>query len=197
MLHRLAAFVLGVLLFASPGLAATNINKPADASKPTASGKDAPDGPVSTEGAAAELPGRLIIAPSSFHGVMWGAPLSSIKGMAPVAESGPVTYATVKGAVYRIGDVFIDSVVYAFCKDRFSAVRLEFTGRDKFDQIRDVISGKYSEPLKAEGPGEQYGLPLGDVLIMMEFNPETDKGALGYSYLPIFNECAPKLQEDG
>lgn len=136
-------------------------------------------------------PGRIIKEPASFHGVKWGTKIEDIKDMQVIGEYEGMRYATVPGTVYRIGDVFINEVVYAFCKDGFGAVRLEFSGRDKLDAVKAIIAEKYTEPLRLDGDGESYVLPLGNVLIRIEYDGKKNIGALGYYYRPVYESCSP------
>jgi len=195
LLTVLTAFASPVL--AKSGKSGAKTEQPAASTKaPEADGaaKAAPAPVVKDEGPSnappEEAPGKVIKEPASFNGVKWGTKLKDVPDMQVVGEHGETKYAVIPGTVYRIGDVFINEVVYAFCKDGFAAVRLEFTGRDKLDSIGRILADKYTAPVRLDGAGERYGLPLGNVLIMLDYDPKHDAGALGYSYRPIFDACS-------
>ncbi len=178
---------------AAHGAASKSGTQAVETAPPGDSGQAAPVGGEAPEGAPPEdAPGRMIKEPASFNGIKWGAKLADVPDLKVIGEYGGVRYAAVPDAVYRIGDVFVNEVTYAFCDEGFAAVRLEFTGRDKLDSIARIIGEKYSTPVRLEGKTEQFGLPLGNVLIMLEYDPKTDAGALGYSYRPIFDNCIKK-----
>ncbi len=181
---RLAwVFALGAFVALAPLAALAAETAPvADAQSESAATAD--------PGAPDAAPGRIIREPASFHGMKWGTKIEEVKDMKVVGEYEGIRYATVPGTVYRIGDVFINEVVYAFCKDGFGAVRLEFSGRDKLDAVKAIIAEKYTEPLRLDGDAENYALPLGNVLIRIEYDGKTDIGALGYYYRPVYEKCA-------
>ncbi len=145
-----------------------------------------------TEGPAdtVDVPGKVITEPNAFHGVKWGTPMATIPDLKVVEKDGQAAYATVEGVVYRIGDAFLNDVVYGFCQDKFAAVMLEYKGRRAHDSIRNFLSAKYTKPVEVEGRPDSLGWPIGNVLIRMEFDPAKDIGTLSYFYQPLFAPCS-------
>jgi hypothetical protein len=178
--------VLGALAALAPLAAFSAETAPETGAKGSEGASAPPLEPLAPDAA----PGKIIKEPASFHGLKWGTKLEDVKDMQVLGEYENMRYATVPGTVYRIGDVFINEVVYAFCKNGFGAVRLEFSGRDKLDAVKKIIAEKYTEPLRLDGEEERYALPLGNVLIRIEYDGKKDVGALGYYYRPIYEQCS-------
>jgi len=147
--------------------------------------------PVDTgeKGDKVETPGRVIKEPNSFNGIKWGTGMAAIPDLKVAERDGQAAYATAEGVVYRIGDAFLSGVVYGFCQDRFAAVMVEYKGRKAHDSIKKFLMEKYSKPIDLEDRGLDFGWPLGNVLIRMQFVPDKDVGTLSYFYQPLYAPC--------
>lgn len=146
--------------------------------------------PAENDRETVEVPGKVIKEPNSFHGVKWGTPMAAVPDLSVVEKDGQAAYATVEGTVYRIGDAFLNSMVYGFCQDKFAAVMLDFKGEKAFASIRKFLVGKYTEPVAVEGQPENLAWPLANVLIRLEYSKEKEAGALSYFYQPLYAPCA-------
>ncbi len=127
--------------------------------------------------------------PTSFHGIAWGTPLSEITGMAVVEKNGPAAYAKVAGVSPRIAQVDVSDIVYAFCDDRFAGAMATFQGRDRLAAIREVVARRYGQPVAPGDATENVGWPMGDVLIMLEFDALVGVGVLSYLHTPTYAPC--------
>lgn len=129
------------------------------------------------------------VSPKSFHGIAWGTPLGDIKDMTVVERNGPASYAKIPGMTPRLGDVPVDEIVYAFCNDRFAGSMSTFQGRDRFTAIKDLLTSRHGQPAAPEGATDNAGWPLGDVLILLEFDPVLKVGTLNYVNVPEYAPC--------
>lgn len=150
--------------------------------------------PAAKDNEVVEVPGKVIKEPNAFHGVKWGAHMASVPDLNVVEKDGQAAYATVPGVIYRIGDFFLNNVVYGFCQDRFAVAMVEYKGRKAHENIRQFLTAKYTKPIDMGGKGDDLGWPLGNVLIRMVFSPIKDTGTLSYFYQPLFNPCAAAPQ---
>jgi hypothetical protein len=64
-----------------------------------------------------------------------------------------------------------------------------FQGKDRLAAIRDLLTRRYGQPVKPDGPGESAGWPLGNVLIMLEFDDLLNAGTLNYVHVPEYAPC--------
>ncbi|OLN26596.1 Peptidoglycan-binding LysM [Desulfovibrio sp. DV] len=149
----------------------------------------APPRQESTPGETVETPGRVIKEPNAFNGIKWGTGLAAIPDLTVAERDGQAAYATAEGVVYRIGDAFLSGVVYGFCQDKFAAVMVEYKGRKNHESIKNFLMTKYSKPIDLEGHGNDLGWPVGNVLIRMNYSPNTDSGTLSYFYQPLYGPC--------
>jgi hypothetical protein len=135
------------------------------------------------------VPAPAAQPPASFHGIAWGTPLADIKGMAVVEKNGPAAYAKVPGLPPRIAEVEVTEVVYAFCNDLFSGAMATFQGKDLLEALRAVVAKRYGQPVTPGETGENVGWPLGDVMIMLEYDAPIGVGVLSYLHAPTFLPC--------
>jgi hypothetical protein len=178
-MKKIAIFlVLVACLAALPALAAKK-HAPA---KAQAADKNVPSGTVNT-------PGKLITEPNAFHGIKWGTPMAAVSDIKVVEKAGQAVYASVPGVVYRIGDSFMNDVVYAFCQDKFAAVMVEFRGRKAFESVKKFLTEKYTPPLLMGDKADSLGWPIGNVLIRMEYTAADDSGMMSYFYQPLYAPC--------
>ena len=178
-----ALCLLAALATATPAAAVT---KKAAQAKPHAPAGQVPTGTV-------DVPGKIITEPNAFHGTKWGTPLTAVPDIVVVEKAGQAAYAAVPGVVYRIGDAFMDNVVYGFCQDKFAAVMVEFKGRKAFESVKKFLTGKYTPPVELGGNADSLGWPIGNVLIRMEFEVVKDLGTLSYFYQPLYAPCNETL----
>lgn len=162
---------------------------PAMAKKHAAAEHSRPAAP-SADHETIEIPGKVLREPNAFHGIKWGTAMAAVPDLTVVEKNGQAAYATSPEVVYRIGDVFLNNVVYAFCQDKFAAVMVEYRGRKTNDNIRKFLTAKYTEPVRVEGQPDEVGWPIGNVLIRMSFSGEKDMGSLSYFYQPLFDPCS-------
>lgn len=128
--------------------------------------------------------------PASFHGIAWGTPLADVKDMTVVEKNGPAAYAKVAGVSPRIAQVDVSDIVYAFCDDRFAGAMATFQGRDRLAAIREVVARRYGQPVAPGDATENVGWPMGDVLIMLEFDALVGVGVLSYLHTPTYAPCS-------
>lgn len=128
--------------------------------------------------------------PASFHGIAWGTPLADVKDMTVVEKNGPAAYAKVTGLTPRIADVAVTEIVYAFCNDLFSGAMATFRGQDRLEAIRAVVAKRYGPPVVPGDGTQAVGWPLGDVMIMLEFDAPIGVGVLSYLHAPTYAPCA-------
>lgn len=140
--------------------------------------------------ASAPVPDVLIpAAPSSFHGIPWGTPLSEVKDMEVRERTGPAAYAKAKNIAPRIVDVDVNDLVYAFCEDRFAGAMAAFQGKDRYDALLALLAARYGQPVRPAEDSANVGWPLGDVLIMLEFDAPIAAGTLSYLHTPTYAPC--------
>jgi hypothetical protein len=145
--------------------------------------------PQTTPGETVETPGKVIKEPNAFNGIKWGTAMAAIPDLTVAERDGQAAYATAEGVVYRIGDAFLSGLVYGFCRDKFAAVMAEYKGKKNHESIKNFLAAKYLKPIDLEGKGNDLGWPVANVLIRMQYRPETDSGTLSYFYLPLYSAC--------
>ncbi|WP_428563322.1 MAG: hypothetical protein ACP59X_23695 [Solidesulfovibrio sp. DCME] len=146
--------------------------------------------PAQADHETVETPGKVIKEPNAFHGTKWGTPMAAVPDLTVVEKDGQAAYATVEGAVYRIGDAFLNNMVYGFCQDKFAAVMVDYKGAKAHESIRKFLIGKYTPPVEVEDKPEDLAWPLGNVLIRLQFFKDKDAGTLSYFYQPLFAPCS-------
>lgn len=134
-------------------------------------------------------PGKALTEPNAFNGVKWGTPPAAIPDLTVVEKAGDATYATVPNVAYRIGNAFLSNMVYAFCREKFAAVMLDYRGRKNHAAIRKLLMKKYAAPLEVGEDSNNLAWPVGNVIIRMEFDAAKDTGNLSYFYQPLYAPC--------
>ena len=186
MKKNIVFLVLLATLVATPALA---VKKQAQAHKAKAA-PAAPSGVVNA-------PGKVITEPNAFHGTKWGTPMAAVPDIVVAEKAGKATYATVPGVVYRIGNSFMNNLVYGFCEGKFAAAMVEFRGRAAYENVKKFLSDKYTPPLVLEDKADSLGWPIGNVLIRMEYTAADDSGMLSYFYQPLYAPCIDAAPKSG
>ncbi|MBW1744662.1 MAG: hypothetical protein JRJ47_14740 [Deltaproteobacteria bacterium] len=123
--------------------------------------------------------------PKHFRGIKWGAPVIGLSDMVLVLDGGALKAYVRKGDDMSMGEAKLDRLHYIFYKGRFYCVYLEFSGPRNFNRLREALVDWY-------GPGEEKRVPRnhfywvgGTASVTLNYNESTEKGELGYKYMPI------------
>lgn len=131
--------------------------------------------------------------PHSLHGMRWGANLADLPHLTVVEVQGQAKYATVPNVPFRIGETPLREAVYAFCRERFGGALFSFSGKEHFEAIKATLKARHGDPLSAGEPGaalDTVGWALGDVAIVLEYDPAARQGTVTYFNAPLYEPCA-------
>ncbi|QLA17535.1 hypothetical protein [Desulfolutivibrio sulfoxidireducens] len=182
--HLLFLAVVLTLALCAPGLP-TAVHGAPKATSAKKSPEPSPKTPQAGDAPSVAFP----ISPKSFHGIAWGTSLGDIKDMTVLERHGPAIYAKIQGGTPRLGDIPVTEIVYAFCNDRFAGSMATFPGKDRFAAVKDLLASRHGQPVKPDETSENVGWPLGDVLIMLEFDAILNVGTLNYVHVLEYGPC--------
>lgn len=133
--------------------------------------------------------------PKGFRGIKWGTAIENVKGMKLIetTKDGFTKYYTRKADKMKIGEADVDIIVYGFYKRKFYIVFIEFKSSSNFVSLRKTFFRQYGLGDNDNEPSESYYWGLGlkdndDVRIHLRYDEASDRGEIGYKYMPIFDE---------
>jgi RNA polymerase sigma factor (sigma-70 family) len=93
-----------------------------------------------------------------------------------------------EGEKMRIGDADIEMIMYGFYKDRLEDMQIHFRSSSNFTKLKEKL-------FQLCGPGrrpnlftETYHWHRKKSSIFLTFNKPSEKGVIGYTFLPIYRE---------
>ena len=120
-----------------------------------------------------------------FRGIRWGTAIQDISGMKLLDEEGPVKFYERSGDPVAVSGVNVDRIIYGFYNGAFYNVTISYTSSPNFTKFKEIYLQKYGNPPHAEEGKNQYFWQIDSINILLNFNAETDKGRVHYSFVPI------------
>jgi hypothetical protein len=122
-------------------------------------------------------------------GMQWGTNIGDLPDMVLLgAFGGGKRVYTRKGEKKKIGDAEIEAVMYGFYKDRLEDVQIHLLSSANFTKLKEILFRVYGagrQPIRCLEAYHWYG---GQVSILLAYNQMLEKGAICYTFMPIFRE---------
>jgi hypothetical protein len=139
--------------------------------------------------------------PDEFRGIKWGTNIGQLTDMVLSGDSGEEKFYLRKNDKMQIGDATLDTLEYAFYKERFFAVFIKFKGDTNSDSLWDTLSYVYG---KSDGKGLEVGSFYWEgttVKLWFRHNYTVHgralEGEIIYFYKPICNEKTDSKKRSG
>lgn len=133
-------------------------------------------------------------SPDDFRGIVWGEHFDKIKNIMNIREDGGDNkFYTRDDDVFKVGEADLKNIIYAFYKNEFYSVIVQYEGNSNHRIIKDVLFQKYGEGNKSNNFMDYYSWGLSAmsadfVYIVLEYNEVTNNGQLTYVYKPISDQ---------
>ena len=140
-------------------------------------------------GAAPAGAARITNEPDGFNGYTWGSPSSRYASLKPVTDprlANPSPLVMVyenPGEALTLNGVAFTKVYYRFHKDRLGNIQLWYEGKDNRQKLIQWIEAQYGKVPFAERKQKQIEWHGENVVITLEYDITSDKGALWFIYL--------------
>lgn len=134
---------------------------------------------------------RITNEPDGFNGYTWGSPSGRYPSLKPVTDpilGNPSPFITVyenSNEVLTLNGVPVTKVYYRFHKDRLGNIQLLFNGKDNRQKLIQWIEAQYGKLPFAERKQKQIEWHSENVVITLEYDITSDKGALWFIYLAL------------
>ncbi len=128
--------------------------------------------------------------------IQWGTDIRDMPDMVLMGAigGGKMVYRS-KGEKKKIKDADIEVVMYGFYKDRLEDVQIHFRSRANCAKLKELLFRAYGpgrQPIRSLETYHWYG---DEVSIFLVYNQVLEKGAIGYTFLPIYKE-RQKMRRD-
>jgi hypothetical protein len=121
--------------------------------------------------------------------IQWGTDIRDMPDMVLMGAigGGKVVYRS-KGEKKKIKGADIEVVMYGFYKDRLEDVQIHFRSRANCAKLKELLFRAYGpgrQPIRSLEAYHWYG---DQVSIFLVYNQVLEKGAIGYTFLPIYKD---------
>jgi hypothetical protein len=145
---------------------------------------------------------RLSWAQEEFRGIKWGINISELKDMIPeetIQKPGPdIKYYTRKGEENKIGDIPINKIIYAFYKDQFWAVTINFDDYSNYQSLLAGLSSKYGQASRPNRYIEEYNwFGISSLHLGIKYSDKPKRGSIFYYYKPVSNQMMEDRKKAG
>ncbi len=136
--------------------------------------------------------------PDDFRGMRWGAPPSSLPGLAAIDRDGDIVHYERAGEKKEIGGFPLHHVTYSFFKDQFYHAEIGYEGDGAFDALQKSLVDKYGPPdalrEKTDPRGHPYEVATwnwpGHAFIGNRRDKDSPRGRVFYFYAPLTDASA-------
>ena len=101
----------------------------------------------------------LVLRKDGFADLKWGTRLAHIRGLEiKQTDSGlndVIEYVRPQDAL-KLGDATLQSVVYAFWRDKLYTVTIWTQGQENYDALRDTVFNQFGKGTRIDGSSEKY-----------------------------------------
>jgi len=126
--------------------------------------------------------------PDGFRGIKWGTDIRKLPDMVLLEREGDVKIYYRKFDKLKIEDVYVDEIVYRFCKNRFCAVHILFDGFSNFTKLKSVLVRQHGQGENPNRHLEKYFWLGANVNIDIEYNEVERKGGIRYFVKSSYEE---------
>jgi hypothetical protein len=126
--------------------------------------------------------------PDGFRGIKWGTDIRKLPDMVLLEREGDVKIYYRKFDKLKIEDVYVDEIVYRFCKNRFCAVHILFDGFSNFTKLKSVLVRQHGQGENQNRHLEKYFWLGANVNIDIEYNKVERKGGIRYFVKSSYEE---------
>jgi len=134
--------------------------------------------------------------PTGFGDIKWGADISTLPDMVLGKTKGIYKWYYIEHDKMKIGDESVGRIFYAFCKNKFCSVLINFDGLAKFNKLKGALSNIHGKPYHPDKYRDLY-ITLDryrwfgkDITIEIVFNERKKTGAIRYNYMPLLSKKA-------
>jgi hypothetical protein len=133
-----------------------------------------------------------------FLGVPWGGSSGGVEGIEKIHQKGDLIYYIKSDAVYTVGDVELQDVIFGFHRDRFFAVYLRIDSPKVFQAVKDYMQERYGFPKTTWSASTEhtgFSWKHQDIKMKLKTGDKNSRMKLGFYYTPISNAINEKEQE--
>jgi hypothetical protein len=123
--------------------------------------------------------------PADFRGIKWGSNIRDLSEMKLLAEEGALKFYEKTNDRQKIGEAYVDKIVYGFHKDRFYTVMIYYTSPENFARIRDSLSSALGSPSQANESEKKLFWNGEQVNVLLNFDDAAKSGRITYLFKPI------------
>lgn len=123
--------------------------------------------------------------PDDFRGIKWGTRIEELPDMELALDGGKLKAYTRKRDKMMLEEAEVNSVHYIFYKEQFYCVHIDFEGFSNFNKIRDVFFSIYGKPEGRQVHYRHFSWAGEKASITLDYDVLTERGELGYKYVPI------------
>jgi LysM repeat protein len=136
--------------------------------------------------------------PEDFRGIAWGAPASSVPGLAPVERDGEIVHMERPDEKKELGGIALDHVTYSFYKKQFYHAEIGYVGEQAATALQQSLEAKYGPPdavrEKTDPSGHPYTVATwnwpGFAFIGNRHDKDGKNGRVFYYYAPLTDASA-------
>lgn len=136
--------------------------------------------------------------PEDFRGVAWGAPASSVPGLAAVERDGEIVHMERPDEKKELGGIALDHVTYSFYKNQFYHAEIGYAGDRAATALQQSLEAKYGPPdavrEKTDPSGHPYTVATwnwpGFAFIGNRHDKDGKNGRVFYYYAPLTDASA-------
>lgn len=122
-------------------------------------------------------------------GVKLGSNISDLPNLVFIGDvgGGKKVY-RMEGEKMKVGDADIEMIMYGFYEDKLEDMQIHFRSSGNFAKLKEKLfqlcgPGRQPNPI-----GETYHWYGKEFSMFLTYNRTTEKGVLGYTFLPIYRE---------
>jgi hypothetical protein len=136
--------------------------------------------------------------PDGFRDIKWGTNIKNLAGMEKRGGDsiGLSTY-TKKGDDLKIGEADIGEITYAFYKNRFYSVVLDYKGLVNFENLKNIFFDYFGAGYKSNKSKYDYFWHGNTVRMLLTYNELNKDGTVTIVYVPIWNQQDDDKKERG
>jgi hypothetical protein len=127
--------------------------------------------------------------PDGFRGIKWGSNIRSLAGMEKLGgdSTGLSTY-TKKGDELKIGEADLGEITYAFYKNRFFSIVIDYRGLVNFANLKNTFFKYYGAVYQSTKFKDHYFWDGNNVHMLLTYNELSKDGTISIVYIPILDQ---------
>jgi hypothetical protein len=123
------------------------------------------------------------------NGIKWGTHIKDLPDMVLLgALAGGKRVYTRNGEKIKLGDADVEAVMYGFYRERLEDVQIHFRSSSNLAKLKGTLFLRYGPGRQPVRSMETYHWGEKDISIFLAYNQILEKGAVGFTFMPIYRE---------